>query len=48
MTKPNPQVKAKELEERYGSKTNALIQAKQVYYMSNSHYWEVVINYLEQ
>lgn len=48
MTKPNAMDKAKQMKAKYQSKENALIQAKQVYYMNPTMYWEGVIKELEK
>lgn len=45
MRNPNPASKAKSMIAKYEGKTHALIQAKQILYMSNNlSYWEAVIN----
>jgi hypothetical protein len=48
MTKPNAMDKAEQMTAKYQSKQNALIQAKQVYYMRPTEYWERVIKELEK
>lgn len=45
MRKPNPSSKAQSMIATHQGKTNALVQAKQVLYMSKDFpYWEKVIN----
>lgn len=48
MTKPNAMDKAEQMKVKHQSKEAALKQAKQVYYMNPTSYWERVVKELEK
>lgn len=47
--KTNPDIRAQQLLSKYGDKKTALVQTKQIAYMSfNAVYWEKVLTELEK